>query len=104
MPDSQHAYENLEAVYARLNQQQQTTLAQEFVRGFQRSANPNSEAFTSIDPKKVTPQQLAAMHQHARDEHPDLLGRVMRHPIVAALLGGFGAYEIDKYVAQRSSH
>jgi hypothetical protein len=104
MSSSQLSYENPETTYAQLNQQQQTTLAQEFLRGFQRVENPHDEEFASIDPKKVTPQQLAAMHQHARQEHPDVLERVMRHPIVAALLGGFGAYEIERHVIHRAAH
>ncbi|HLW01369.1 MAG TPA: hypothetical protein VKT82_22125 [Ktedonobacterales bacterium] len=104
MSSSQLAYENPETTYAQLNQQQQATLAQEFIRGFQKVENPHEDEFASIDPKKVTPQQLAAMHQHAREAHPDVLGRVMRHPIVAALLGGFGAYEIDKHVINRAVH
>ena len=54
-----------------------------------------------IDPKKVTPQQLAAMHQHARDVHPDVLGRAMRNSIVSVFLTGFAAHEIDTYVVKR---
>lgn len=101
MSGSQPSYENLEAVYAQLNPQQRTTLAQEFMRGFRQSGNPRAEPFLSLNPKKVTPQQLAAMHQHAREEHPSVLGRVMRHSIVSALLGDFGPYEIDKHVIGR---
>ena len=101
MASSQPAYENLEATYAQLNPQQRAALAQEFIQGFQQSGNPKSQQFTSMDPNSVTPQQLAAMHQHARQEHPGLLGRVMRHPIATAVLGGFAAYEIDKHVMKR---
>jgi hypothetical protein len=41
------------------------------------------------------------MHLYARAEQPEVLGRVMRHPIVAALLGGFGVYEISRHVVNR---
>src|SRR5215831_12665676 len=104
MSNGQTSEQDPEAVYSKLNPQQRTTLAEEFIRGFKKSGDTHEEPLASIDPKKVTPQQLAAMHQHARDEHPDVLGRVMRHPIVAALLGGFGAYEIDKHVLNRATH
>jgi hypothetical protein len=104
MSGSQLSNETLAAIYAQLNPQQRTTLAQEFVRGFQRSESPHANLFASRDPKKVTPQQLAVMHQHAREEYPMVLGRVMRHPIVAALLSDFGAYEIDTYVSRRQAH
>lgn len=102
MSGTQISYEHPETVYAQLNQQQQTTLAQEFIKGFQRSEDSRAGEFASLDPKKVTPQQLAAMHQHARDEQPAVLGRVMKHPIVAALLGNFGAHEIEQHVANRA--
>lgn len=103
MSGSQLSYENPEAVYAQLNPQQRTTLAQEFIRGFRQSGNPRAEPFISLNPKKVTLQQLAAMHQHAREEQTGVLVRVMRHSIVAALLGDFGAHEIDKYVIGRQA-
>ena len=101
MSNGQLSYENPEAVYAQLNSQQRTTLAGEFMRGFQKSGASHEDPFTSIDPKKVTLQQLAAMHQHARDEHPDVLSRVMRHSIVSALLRGFGVHEMDTYLTGR---
>lgn len=103
MSNGQLSYENPEAVYGKLNSQQRTTLAEEFIRGFKRSGDSHAEPLASIDPKKVTVQQLVAMHQHARDEHPDVLARAMRHSIVAALLGGFGAHEIDTYVVKRQA-
>lgn len=103
MSGSQVSYEDPQAVYAQLNPQQRSTLAQEFIRGFQRSALPGAEPFASLDPKKVTPPQLAAMHQRAREEYPEVLGRAMRHPIVVALLGGFGANEINMYVNNRQA-
>jgi hypothetical protein len=101
MSSSNLSYEDPAAVYARLNQQQRTTLAQEFIRGFQRSTAAGVESFARVDLKKVNLQQLVDMHMYARAEQPDVLGRVMRHPIVAALLGGFGVYEIDMHVVRR---
>jgi hypothetical protein len=101
MPDSQHLDEYLEAVYAQLNPQQRITLAQEFQRGFRQSGNPHAATFLSMNPKKVTPEQLAAMHQHAREEQPAVLGRVMQHSIVSVLLGNFGAAEIANHVSGR---
>jgi hypothetical protein len=90
-----------EAVYAHLNQPQRTTLAQEFVRGVRQSGHPHAASFLSINTRKVTPQQLAAMHQHAREEHPDILKRVMQHSIVSVLLGNFGTAEIENHVTRR---
>ena len=101
MAGSQVSYENPETMYAQLNPQQRAALAQEFMQGFQESGNPKAQQFASIDPNKVTPQQLATMHQHARQEQPGVLGRVMRHPIAMAALGAFAAYEIDKHVMKK---
>jgi hypothetical protein len=101
MAGSQVSYENPETMYAQLNPQQRAALAQEFMQGFQESGDPKAQQFASIDPNKVTPQQLAAMHQHARQEQPGVLGRVMRHPIAMAVLGGFAAYEIDRHVMKK---
>lgn len=101
MSSSQVSYENPETIYAQLDPQQRAALAQEFMQGFQESNNPKAQQFNSIDPKTVTPQQLAAMHQHARQEQPGVLGRVMRHPIAVAMMGGFAAYEIDRHVSKK---
>jgi hypothetical protein len=101
MSNSQVPEQDPEAVYSKLNSQQRTTLAEEFIRGFKKSGESHEEPLASIDPKKVSLQQLAAMHQHARDEHPDVLGRAMRNSIVAVFLSGSGAQEIDTYVLKR---
>jgi hypothetical protein len=100
MSNGQISEQDPEAVYSRLNPQQRATMAEEFIRGFKKSGDSHEEPLAAIDPKKVTPQQLAAMHQHARDQHPDVLGRAMRNSIVAVFLSGFGAHEIDTYVAK----
>lgn len=101
MSNGQYSDQDPEAVYSKLNPQQRTTLAEEFIRGFKKSGDSHEEPLALIDPKKVTPQQLAAMHQHARDEHPDVLGRAMRNSIVSVFLTGFAAHEIDTYVVKR---
>ncbi|HLV98884.1 MAG TPA: hypothetical protein VKT82_09430 [Ktedonobacterales bacterium] len=101
MAGSQVSYENPETMYAQLTPEQRAALAQEFMQGFKESGDPKAQQFASIDPNTATPKQLAVMHQHARDEHPGVLGRVMRHPIATAVLGGFAAYEIDKHVMKK---
>ena len=101
MAGNQLSHENPEAIYSQLTQEQRAAIAREFMQGFQHSGNPKAQQFASLDPNVVTPRQLALMHQHARDEHPGLLGRVMRHPIAVAALGAFAAYEIDKHVVGR---
>lgn len=90
-----------EQIYAQLTPEQRAALAQEFQSHFQQSGAPAAQQFANVDPQTATPQQLADMHQHARENHPNILGKVMGHPIAAAALGAFAAYEIDKHVTGR---
>jgi hypothetical protein len=88
-------------MYAQLSPNQRAAIAQQFMQEYQQWGDPAAQQFASFDPNQVTPEQLAAMHLHARERNPGLLGRVMEHPIAAAALGGFAAYEIDKHVRNR---
>lgn len=97
MAGGQLSYENPEQIYAQLSPDQRAAIAREFMQGLQQEGSPMAQQFAGMDPAQVSPQQLAAMHQHARQNHPGLLGRVMRHPIAVAALGGLAAYEIDKH-------
>jgi hypothetical protein len=98
MAGSQVSYENPEQIYAQLSPDQRTAIAREFMQGLQQEGSPMAQQFAGMDPSQVSPQQLAAMHKHASQNHPGLLGRVMRHPIAMAALGGFAAYEIDRHM------
>lgn len=90
-----------EQIYASLSPEQRTALAQEFQSHFQQTGAPATQQFANVDPQNTTPQQLADMHQHARENHPGILGKVMQHPVAVAALGAFAAYEIDKHVTGR---
>lgn len=98
MAGSQLSYENPEQIYAQLNPDQRAAIAREFMQGLQQEGSPMAQQFAGMDPSQVSPQQLAAMHKHASQNHPGLLGRVMKHPIAMAALGGFAAYEIDRHM------
>ena len=98
MAGSQLSYKNPEQIYAQLNPEQRAAIAREFMQGLQQEGSPMAQQFAGMDPSQVSPQQLAAMHKHASQNHPGLLGRVMKHPIAVAALGGFAAYEIDRHM------
>jgi hypothetical protein len=100
MAGSQLSYENPEQIYAQLNPDQRAAIAREFMQGLQQEGSPMAQQFAGMDPSQVSPQQLAAMHKHASQNHPGLLGRVMKHPIAMAALGGFAAYEIDRHMTR----
>lgn len=85
-------------IYAQLTPEQRAAVAQQFIAGMQQSDHPEAAKFAKLDPKTVSTQQLADMHEHARKHHSGLLGTVMNHPLAAAALGAFAAYEVDKYV------
>lgn len=90
---------NLEQIYNSLPPQQRQQVAEQFINKFKQSGT--GQQFANVDPKNATPQQLAQMHEHARAQAPGVLGDVMKHPLVAAALGGFATYEVDKHVTGR---
>ncbi len=101
MSDSDLANQDAATVYARLTPEQRAAIARQYLEGFQQSGHPGAQRFASVDPATVTPQQLADMHEHARDEHKGLFGLVMRHPIATIALGTFAAYEIEKHLNKK---
>lgn len=98
MSPDQNANQDLGTLYQQMSPDQRAAIAQQFIQGYQQQGNSQ---WGSLDPRSVSPQQLAQMHQDARQNHPGLLGDVMRHPVVSAALGGFAAYEIHKHVEER---
>lgn len=88
-------------IYAKLTPEQRAAIAQQFQQGFQQSGNPTAQQFASVNPEAVSPQQLADMHKHAREEHKGLFGVVMNHPVASIALGAFAAYEIEKHVNKK---
>src|SRR5258708_3306897 len=86
------------AIYAQLTPEQRAAIAQQFLPGFQQSGQPAAQQFQEVQPETVTPEQLAEMHKHAREEHKGLFGLVMKHPIASIALGAFAAYEIEKHL------
>jgi hypothetical protein len=104
MSFDQFANMNPQQVYAQLSPQQRSAVAQQFIQDFQRSGAPEARQWGNLDPNNVGPDQLAQMHRRASQNHPGVLGEVMRHPVVTAALGGFAAYELDKDLGQHQQH
>lgn len=92
---------NLEHLYSQLPPQDRQAIAEQFINEYKKESTPEAKEFAKLNPKDVTPKQLAEMHQHARDKNPGLLGKVMQHPVVTGILGGVAAYEVDKHVQHR---
>lgn len=82
--------------YGQLNQNQTSQVAQEFISRFAGTNDPRAQQYGKMDPNQVTPGQLAEMHNYAAQNHPGILGDVMKHPVVTGILGGFATYEADK--------
>jgi len=89
------------AAYSRLDSGQISQVAQEFIQRFAGQNTSQAQQFARLDPNSVSPQQLAQMHQFAAQNHPGILGEVMKHPVVSAALGGFAAYEMHKHMGNR---
>ena len=86
------------AVYQQLSPEQRQAIAQQFINEYQQSGHPAAQQFAALDPNAVSSQQLADMHEEARKSHPNVLGKVMQHPVATAAIGGFAAYEIAKHL------
>ena len=90
-----------QAAYSQLDQGQLSQVAREFMQRFQGSNDPQAQQMAQIDPNQATPQQVAQMHQYAAQNHPGILGDVMKHPIMTGVLAGFAAHELEKHMGGR---
>lgn len=88
-------------VYARLTPEQRAALAQQFAQGLQGSDHPVAQQLSQVDPQTATPEQVAQMHEHAREHHKGLLHLVMDHPVATAALGAFAIYEVEKHINKK---
>jgi hypothetical protein len=82
---------NLEEVYNQLSPEQRTQLAQYM------QSRMGGNVATKVDPNNPSPQQLADLHHEAQRKNPGLLGEIRHHPMLAAVLGGITAYELDRH-------
>ncbi len=90
-----------QSAYSQLDQRQLPSVAQAFIDRFRGTNDPQAQQYAQLDPNQVSPQQVAEMHQYAAQNHPGILGEVMKHPVITAALGGFAAYEVHKHLEER---
>ncbi|HLZ24266.1 MAG TPA: hypothetical protein VKQ30_19305 [Ktedonobacterales bacterium] len=80
------------ALYARLRPDQRTAIGEEFARYFRLGEDASAREMYSAEIKgMLTAEQVAAMHVYARDHHPEILEKVMQHPVTRASLESPGA-------------
>ena len=84
--------------YAQLDQGQRANIAQAFIDRLRGQSDAKSQELAQVNPASATPEQVAQMHEHAAQNHPGILGDVMKHPVITAALAGFAVYEVDKHV------
>jgi hypothetical protein len=87
--------------YSQLDQGQLAQVAQHFIQHFRGQNSPEAQQFAQMDPNTATPADVARMHEVAAQQHPGVLGEVMKHPVITAALGGFAAYEVMKHLGNR---
>jgi hypothetical protein len=75
--------------YSRLDPEQMPQIAAEFTRHLEQVPDPVAQDFAHRNPRRVSPDDLAAMHRYVEERHPQVLSRVLQHPLFAAALGGF---------------
>lgn len=87
---------SIDEIYSQLSPDQRAALAQEYLTQFQ-SAGATPGQFAGVDTSNVSAQQLAEMHKHAQQHHPEFLAGLRKHPLLIGVLGGVAAYEADKH-------
>ena len=96
--------ETAEELYNKLTPEQRETIAHQYLQQFQETGNPaTQQKFASIEPKKASAKDLAAMHKHAETTHPGLLQTVRSHPLVIAAFSAVAAYEVDRHFTKPHS-
>lgn len=90
---------NVEELYSQIPPDKRAAVAQELLSKLQQAGG--GQQFAGIDPNNATPQQLAAMHEHAAQNHPGILQDLGKHPILVGALGAVSAYELDKHFLRK---
>ena len=88
-----------EEMYNQLSPDQRAAIAQEYLNKFQQAGG--GQQFAGVDPNNASPQQLAAMHEHAAQNHPNVLQEMGKHPILIGALGAVSAYELDRHFLRK---
>ncbi|MGH2516656.1 MAG: hypothetical protein ACRDHP_13465 [Ktedonobacterales bacterium] len=88
-----------EEIYNQLSPDQRATIAQEYQSKFQQAGG--GQQFAGVDANSATPQQLAAMHEHAAQNHPNILQDIGKHPVLIGALGAVSAYELDRHFLRK---
>jgi hypothetical protein len=92
--------------YEQASPEQRAELARQFQQGFQQSGDPQAQQFAAVDPQNVSPEQLAAMHQQAQQNNPDMLhqlfspGGLLGSPGAKAAVAGIAAFAAKRIISQ----
>ena len=101
MPNVNEQQMDPTTAYTQLDPTERSTIAREFIYHFRHFHDPGAQEYARTDAQHVSAAQLAQMHQYAADQHPGVLGEVMKHPLITIALGGFAAYELHKHLEHR---
>lgn len=88
-----------EEIYNQLSPEQRAAIAQEYQNKFQQAGS--GQQFAGVTASAATPQQLAAMHEHAAQNHPNILQDIGKHPVLVGALGAVSAYELDRHFLRK---
>jgi hypothetical protein len=75
--------QNPTSAYSSLDPNQRSQVAQTFIHGLSGSHDHQAQQYANMDPRRVTPDQLADMRQYAAQNNPQVLNDVMNHPAIA---------------------
>jgi hypothetical protein len=101
VPEEDRPTQSLQDVYAQLSPEHLATVAQHFLAQLRQSEHPDAQELSQIDHQTATPEDVARMHEHAVKHDHGILHFVLKHPVIAAILGGFAIYELEKYLNEK---
>jgi len=84
--------------YGTLDQAQRTQLAQECISQLRPEDDPECQRFAHADVSAITPEQLAALHEHVGDHHPAVLEALLRHPMLTGALTALVVRQLNRYL------
>ena len=77
--------------YTQLDPEQTHQIATEFARNLKDVPDPVTQGFARRDPRRLSVEDLAAMHRYVEERYPQVLSKVLQHPLFSTALGGFSS-------------
>lgn len=88
--------DNLAGMYSRMRPDQRMAIAEQFIREFRLSHDPQAQRFVGEVGEDVPAGQVLEMHQFAQQNAPEAFARVMDHPVTRAAFAHAGEHLVPE--------